>query len=104
MKPIKVNDVDTAFGGNMNELLPPMAEIPEEFKRSNTKWNKVVNDWIFSGLYDCKWTPKEGINSSEALRHVQSILVSFDPKHEHKEAGCAYLLSCFFEEVEYKTT
>jgi hypothetical protein len=27
---------------------------------------------------------------------------SWEPKHEHKEAGCAYLLSEFFDDVNYK--
>lgn len=101
MKPIQVHDVDIAFGGDIDILLPPMNEIPEEFRKRNSKWNDVVSDWMFGGLKDCQWKPKEGIDTKEAIRHIQAVLVSFKPKHEHKEAGCAYLLSQFFVDVKY---
>lgn len=101
MKPVKVSDLELVFGGNMKKLLPPIDDIPKEFHEGNTKWNKVVNDWFFNGLKKCKWTPKEGIDTQEAIKHIAAIMGSFEPKHEHKIAGCAYLLSEFFENVEY---
>jgi hypothetical protein len=42
--------------------------------------------------------PKEGIDKIKALKAITSILRSFEPKHEHKEAGAAFLLSEWFEE------
>lgn len=101
MKPVKVTDVDVVFGGNLSKLLPSMKDIPEEFKEGNTKWNKVIEDWFFNGLNDCKWKPKKGINTKDAVRHIAAILISYDPRHEHKMAGCAYLLSQFFDDVQY---
>lgn len=102
MKPIKVHDAEIAFGGKMQSLLPAMADIPEEFRKGNSKWNQVVSDWMFSGIKDCQWKPKEGIDPNEAIRHIKAIMVSFEPKHEHKEAGCAYLLSQFFDDLKYE--
>lgn len=102
MKPIEVSDLEIAFGGDMKKLLPAWKDIPEEFKNERTKWNKVVSDWFFHGLKNCIWKPKEGIEADKALRHVQAIMSSFEPKHEHKEAGCAYLLSLFFDDVKYE--
>ena len=100
----EVSIIDVAFGGNIKKLLPKWEEIPEEFKNMNnsTKWNKVVSDWFFCGLKNAEWIPKDGIDSSKALAHVRAILVSFEPKHEHKEAGCAYLLNEWFEGVTYE--
>lgn len=102
MKPVKVTDADLAFGGDMSDLLPSMSEIPENFKYENTEWNKIVADWFYYGLKNVKWYPKEGIDPKDAVSHVQAILGSYEPKHEHKVAGVAYLLSEFFEKIEYE--
>lgn len=98
----EVTGLDLVFGGDMKKLLPPMSEIPEEFKKGHSKWNKVVSDWFFYGLKNADWKPKEGIDATKAIRHVSAIMRSFEPQHEHKEAGCAYLLSEFFEDVKYE--
>jgi hypothetical protein len=101
MEPQEVQDVDLAFGGNMEELLPPYKEIPDEFKDNNTEWNRIVSQWFFQGLPgDTTIKPKEGIDPEKAVRHVAAVLRSFQPKHEHKEAGCAYLLSLWFDKFE----
>lgn len=102
---IQVQDVtvvDVNFGGDIKKLLPAYNDIPAEFKRySGTKWNNVVTDWFFCGLKNCVWTPKPGIDTKKALAHIAAVMASFDLKHEHKEAGCAYLMSEFFEDVTY---
>lgn len=102
LKPKKVTDADIVFGGKAMTLLPPYANIPDEFKRGTSRWNRVVRDWFFKGLSNCQWIPKEGVDTTRALRHIKAIMGSFEPKHEHKEAGCAYLLSEFFEDVTYE--
>lgn len=102
MKPIHVKDIDIAWGGDIEKLLPSYNKVPEEFKNGNSKWNTVINDWFYSGLKDCNWQPKEGIDTKEAIRHIKAILSSWKPKHEHKMAGCAYLLSEFFNDVTYE--
>jgi len=87
---------------NINDYLPSMDEIPDEFKRYNgTKWHTVVSDWFFHGLKNAQWEPKDGINANEAVGHVATCMCSWEPKHEHKEAGCAYLLSLWFDSVIY---
>jgi hypothetical protein len=100
-KPQVINGVDSVFGGDMKKLLPPMNDIPEEFQRARTEWNKLVSQWFFKGLksFDCE--PKEGIDKAAAMKHVGAILRSWEPSHEHKEAGCAYLLSIWFKEPKY---
>ena len=84
----------------MDKLLPPYATIPDEYKRGHTKWNKVVSRWFLSGLpKETRFVAKLGIDENAAKAHLRAILVSFEPKHEHKEAGCAYLLSKWFDDV-----
>ncbi|RKN75023.1 hypothetical protein [Paenibacillus ginsengarvi] len=98
----EVTDLNLAFGGDMKKLLPPYNEIPQEFRSERSKWNKVVSDWFYYGLKNAEWNPKEGVETQKALRHVKAIMGSWEPKHEHKEAGCAYLLSEFFHDVKYE--
>lgn len=96
-QPTKVDALDAAFGGaNINDLLPPYDEIPEEFKQQTNKWVLWQQQWFFSGLERAP-KPKDGIDGNAAMRHLQAIQGSFDPKHEHKEAGVAYLASKWFE-------
>lgn len=96
-----VDALAAAFGQGAMKILPPMKDIPEDFKRDRTKWNAVVDDWFFFGLRDVKWTPKPGVDVKAALRAVTCCMGSFEPQHEHKTAGCAYLLSQWFEDVTY---
>jgi hypothetical protein len=100
--PQSVSDVEIAFATDVSKLLPVWEDIPEEFKRSlGTRWNKVFSDWFFHGLKDAKWQPKPGVDVDMALRHLKACMGSFEPKHEHKEAGCAYLMSQWFDDVSY---
>jgi hypothetical protein len=99
--PLEVDDIALAFGGDIKTLMPSRDEIPEEFWNRHTYWSRVVGDWFFSGLRDAKWKPRDGIDEQTALRHVAAILRSWEPKHEHKEAAVAYLLSLWFLEVSY---
>ncbi|MDR6884875.1 hypothetical protein [Bacillus sp. 3255] len=100
--PVDVNGLSIAFGGDMSKLLPAMSDIPKEFKEGRTKWNDLVGTWFYRGLKNTQFKPKDGIDKNKALRHVKAIMGSWEPKHEHKEAGCAYLLSEFFEDVTYE--
>lgn len=95
-KPIAVTDRDMAFGGKCTEILPPMAEIPTEFHRQGSVWLDWQSDWFYNGL---KRYPvaKAGIDLNLAMNNLKCIQGSFAPKHEHKQAGVAYLASLWFE-------
>lgn len=98
--PTPISKLEVVFSGNVDHLLPAYSAIPKEFKDGHTKWNKVFSRWFYSGLTEeTKFAPKDGINQDEALSHVAAIMKSWAPKHEHKEAGCAYLLSLWFEDI-----
>lgn len=93
----EVSPLDMAFPTTVKHLMPPYAEIPAEFKNDRTVWNRLVSDWFFCGVKNLTLTPKDGIDKDKALRHIKTVMGSFEPKHEHKEAACAYLLSQWFE-------
>jgi hypothetical protein len=84
----------------MKTLLPTEKDIPDEFWRGHGKWNTLVSQIFFCGGKIKSMKPKGGIDSKDALNHIKAILASFEPKHEHKEAGCAYLFSLWFDEFE----
>lgn len=93
--PIPVSDVDIAFGGKAMEILPPVSEIPEEFLNRSNEWSRFVSGWFFGDLKRYP-VPREGVDFNLALRNLACVIGSFEPKHEHKEAGAAYLASLWF--------
>lgn len=93
-----ITDLDMAFG-NIDHM-PRYETIPDEFKRSHGPYTNLVSKWFFCGLKDddlARLTPRTGVDKRKALAAVGAILRSFQPKHEHKEAGCAFLLHAWFE-------
>jgi hypothetical protein len=42
------------------------------------------------------------VDGELAIRHLQVIQASFEPKHEHKEAAVAYLASLWFTDFDYE--
>jgi hypothetical protein len=84
--------------------MPPHKEIPEEFKNMNSrnKWNQLFSDWFYCGLKSLELTPKEGVDKDKAIYFIRCIMGSWEPKHEHKEAACAFLLNEYFSNVKYE--
>lgn len=100
---LKIPDVtklDMAFGARAMEIMPAMKDIPKDFP-NRRKWKEVMGHWFFCGIKNAKWTPKPGVDQGKALAAIRTVLGSFDPKHEHKEAAVAYMLSEWFEDVTY---
>ena len=98
IKPVEVTDAELAWG-KIKGLLPDRKDIPEEFYNDSNDWTRIISIWFFDGLpLDAEVKPKDDIDISMAVRHISAILKSYEPKHEDKVAGCAYLLSEFFEE------
>lgn len=95
-KPIHVDDLDVVFGGKAMQILPKYDEIPDEFKSWNNKYNKWASGWFLS---DLKEIPEavDGVDQNLAMRNLACVLKSFEPKHEHKTAGVAYLASLWLE-------
>ena len=104
--PKEVNDLDMEFGPkDLKEYLPAMSEIPENFKYERgeaLQWIKIANNWFFSGIQNLVITPKIGIDRNIALRHLKTIMSSYEPSHEHKIIGVAWLMSLWFDVFEYQ--
>lgn len=97
----EVSDTLLAFPANViGSLLPLEEEIPDEFPHE-AKFAEVAQTWFFCGLSpESKFRPKEGVNSGKALRVLQACLGSYEPRHEHKMRGVAFLMSEWFEDIE----
>ena len=93
--PINVTDVDRVFGGKAMDILPNFSAIPEEFTRGRNPWVQWQQKWFFGGL-DRYPVPRDGIDLKLAMKNLACVQGSFEPKHEHKEAGVAYLASLWF--------
>ena len=100
-KPREVSNLDMAFPVGAMELMPAHKDIPEQFDNSE-KWDRFISDWFFCGLKGYELTPREGIDTEKALRHIKAIIGSFEPKHEHKQVGCAYLMSLWFADGKWE--
>jgi len=93
-EPADVDDITMAFPANLDNLLPKMDEIPDEFK--GNQFNPYValqQKWFFQGISQEEIPIKASIDRKKALRHLSTCMRSFEPSHEHKEAGVAYLMS-----------
>jgi len=103
--PQPVTDLDVVFGVRAMELLPEWSDIPEDFRswggRGDARpWVQFQSDWFFKGLpKGTRFIAVDGIDAQEAVRHLRAIQGSWEPKHEHKAAGVAYLASLWFTEV-----
>lgn len=96
--PIPVDKLDQAFGGKAMGILPKYSEIPEEFKDMNQRhpWVEWQSSWFYTGLKRYP-KPKDGIDLKMAMANLACCQGSWEPKHEHKMAGVAYLASLWFE-------
>ena len=98
----EVTDVDIAFPATPHAL-PAWEDIPEDFRenwhRSDHPWCRIPAKWFYEGgSYDeFGLTPKEDVDFNQAARAIKNCLGSFQPSHEHKMAGVAYLLSEWFD-------
>lgn len=95
---------DAAFGADLRDY-PPRDQIPEKYWRGGTPANKAVSTLFFQGgkLADHGFKLKPGINSGVFHTALRSLLCSFAPQHEHKEAACAWLVdSCCDHEEPVK--
>ena len=105
MMPIpETKTVDMAFG-NIDHL-PKYDTLPEEFQRQSSPYCRGVSMWFFKGakrqgnnvvIDGVTFKPKEGVETDKALAAIKACLGSWAPKHEHKIAGCGFMLSEWFD-------
>lgn len=92
----KLTRADLAFHASVSRMMPPMSEIGDYPGRRKNE--SLVSRWFFTGLKSVKTKPRDGVDETKALAHLQCVLRSFEPKHEHKIAAVAFLIHEWFEE------
>jgi hypothetical protein len=93
----EIKDVQLVFGEIAH--MPKYEEIPKEFKQHGNKWCKLFSTMFYGRKHGAiSMIPKEGVDPEKAGRALRAIMVSWEPKHEHKEAGVAFLMSEWFED------
>lgn len=99
MFPIRkgLTKLDMAFATSVDGMLParPIANYPRK-----RELESLAQSWFFKGLKGLRSKPRDGVNETEALAHLSYCLRSWEPKHEHKIEGVAFLINEWFEEFE----
>lgn len=100
VQPHDVSDVQRAFPAMVvGTYLPPYLwfeedDVPEA-------WRDFVNALFAGQATDIALIPAEGIEAAKAWDHATMVLGSFEPKHEHKVDGVAWLLWHWFDSGNY---
>ncbi len=97
-KPHVVSPLQVAFPANViGVLMPSYKDIPVKYP-GKVFFEHLQNRWFYFGLKTHDLPPtKPEIDLETAVRHLQCIQGSFQPKHEHKIAAVAWLMSLWFE-------
>lgn len=91
------SDLEMAFA--TIRCLPKWEDIPAEFKKDiydGTIYNRMVDAWFTGSALpqgEVSFNPGFRHDGKALQRFITAHLRSFAPKHEHKIAGLAYLLS-----------
>ena len=95
------HEIQPSHSLNVSGLMPPHKDIPREFNSDRNEWTLWQRKWFFEGL-DVTPEPKAGIDADKAMRHLATIQRSWMPKHEHKEAAVAWLMSRWYAAIRPK--
>jgi hypothetical protein len=96
--PRPTSGTDQTFGPqHIGDYLPAKADIPDAFRSLDDPWHAFVAGWFYEGGDARVLVARPGIDRRAAIGHVQAVLASFAPQHEHKMAGAAYLCALWFE-------
>jgi len=106
-QPTDADAVELAFPAHGVSRMPDYEDIPEEFRNRNwrrggdgaAKWLDFQSEWFAKGFAFARLTPRDDVSPFVASNHLKAIQGSFEPKHEHKVAGVAYLASLWFDDV-----
>ena len=108
--PSEVSDLLAAFPAEIGSLSPDPGDIPDEFWDDNNEWSRLASRWFFKGLpVDAGFAPSKTLLTlpgeaesavGAAIKHLGTILGSYQPKHEHKMAATAFLFSQWFDYID----
>jgi hypothetical protein len=124
--PQPISDVMAVFPATVvGTLLPEEDDVPEQFKKDKSGWRKLclalfmgtphldrlgdvlrvrergagLEQLAEAGTPPPDFYMKKGVDGETAYRHLMACMGSYEPSHQHKEAGCAYLMDLWFEKV-----
>lgn len=92
---IEVSDADAMFGfdnkGNYQNVLK---SCPEEFFKT-TYYSELFSKIFFSGMKvsELNFKSSNQVIRNKQLKYLRSIMISYEPKHEDKQAVCSWILS-----------
>lgn len=93
-----ITDLEITFG--TTRLLPDWEDIPEKFKTDQNIYVKLVDALFYNHpLPAAEVAFRSGFDADGTRvialqdRLIMACLTSFEPRHEHKIAGLAYLIS-----------
>ncbi len=87
-----ISDVELAF--STERFLPAWADIPDELKNPASLYVRVAEAIVLGAqLPDCTVRIHEGFTPELVNRVTRAHAQSFAPKHQHKVAGVACLIS-----------
>lgn len=98
--PKVVSDVDLVFPASVKHLMPPGSY--EEGPKPPEEATRMVTEWFMFGLKELIVEAHEGVDETKAMRHLRSILGSFEPKHEQKMWAVATLIHMWFKEYAWE--
>lgn len=88
----------------VKDFMIPRSDIPKDYPHRKF-FEDLQSKWFFQGLAKSDFPkPKDGIDFTMALQHLQVVQQSFDSKHEHKQECVAYLMSLWFQGPETVVT
>jgi hypothetical protein len=93
-RPKTVPDVQFAFPAYIiGTLITEWDDLPDEFRNRTSGYEELAGHACFNNVGFRSDSLLEGIDIELANRQLNAIARSFQPKHQHKEAAIAYLLS-----------
>lgn len=89
----EVNGLDTVFSTMRTDKILLAEAERLGFDRMSNPYNKIVNTIFYSGGKVIFKKDVEEDFRNRVYLYFRAFIRSWEPKHEHKEAICAYLLS-----------
>jgi hypothetical protein len=90
--------------------MPKYAGLSEGFRDCDSNpFCDLIASWFYRGVKaidrgfeanGVRYVAKPGVDSKKAFVAIRAVLGSFEPKHEHKIAGCGSMLSEWFDREE----
>lgn len=96
-EPQETSEVDRAFPAHFERLMPAPEAIPEPFWTRRATYSGLTMHAMTTGwTATAQFAPREGVDAEKAFWHLQCIIGSYGPKHQHKEAAVNFLAARWF--------